>query len=101
VQNIKQNSLFLLLGIAYIALSSYFIWNDQGYLSLFPLGLIAIYFAIYETEWTFLSLAFLTPLSVNIEEWTESFGLFIPTEPMLFGFMLLFLLMQIRKPSHF
>ena len=98
MQNIKQNSLFLLLGIAYIALSSYFIWNDQGYLSLFPLGLIAIYFAIYEMEWTFLSLAFLTPLSINIEEWTESFGLFIPTEPMLFGFMSLFLLMQIRKP---
>lgn len=58
---------------------------------------MAIYFAIYYSEWTFLSLAFFVPLSVNIEEWTDSFGLFLPTEPMLFGFMLLFLMMQMRN----
>lgn len=59
---------------------------------------MAVYFAIYYSEWTFLSLAFLTPISVNIEEWTDSFGLFVPTEPLLFGFMLLFLMLQLRKP---
>lgn len=79
-------------------MSLYFIWQDQAYLSLFPIGLMAIYFAIYYTEWAFLSLAFLTPISVNIEEWTDSFGLFVPTEPMLFGFMLLFIMLQLRKP---
>lgn len=98
MQFVRQNSYFLLAGLAYIILSLYFIWQDQAYLSLFPIGLMAIYFAIYYTEWAFLSLAFLTPISVNIEEWTDSFGLFVPTEPMLFGFMLLFIMLQLRKP---
>lgn len=97
MQFILRNSLFLLAGCAYIVLSGWFIWQDQAYFSLFPLGLMAIYFAIYYSEWTFLSLAFFVPLSVNIEEWTDSFGLFLPTEPMLFGFMLLFLMMQMRN----
>lgn len=98
MQFLLRNSVFLAAGLIYILMSAYFTWNDQAYLSLFPLGLMAIYFAIYYSEWTFLSLAFFTPLSINIEEWTNSFGLFIPTEPMLFGFMLLFTLMQLRRP---
>jgi O-antigen ligase len=98
VQFVRQNSYLLLAGSVYILLSLYFTWQDQAYLSLFPLGLMAVYFAIYYSEWAFLSLAFLTPISVNIEEWTDSFGLFVPTEPMLFGFMLLFIMLQLRKP---
>ena len=94
---IRKNTSFLLIGIAYIALSVYFTWEDQAYLSLFPIALLAIYFAIYYTEWTFLSLAFLTPISINIEEYSQSFGLFVPTEPLLFGFLILLLLLQIQK----
>lgn len=93
----KKNAFLILLGVLYILLSLYFIWVDQAYLTLFPIGLLAIYFAIYYTEYTFLSIAFLTPLSINIEEYTDSFGLFIPTEPLLFGFLLFFLFLQIRK----
>jgi O-antigen ligase len=98
VQFIRQHSWQLLAGCVYILLSGVLIWRDQAYLTLFPFGLLAVYFAIYYSEWTFLSLAFFTPLSINIEEWTDSFGLFIPTEPLLVGFMLLFLMLQIRKP---
>ena len=68
------------------------------YLGLFPLLLLFIYLAIFETEKFFLSIAFLTPLSVNIEEYTDSLGLFLPTEPLLFGLMILFLFLQIRIP---
>jgi O-antigen ligase len=81
----------------YLLFSVWFIWLDQAYLCLFPLGLMAIYFAIYETEKTFLALAFFTPLSINIEEWTQSLGLFVPTEPFLLGFMMLVILLQSRK----
>jgi O-antigen ligase len=81
----------------YLLFSVWFIWRDQAYLCLFPLGLMGIYFAIYETEKTFLALAFFTPLSINIEEWTQSLGLFVPTEPFLLGFMILVILLQFRK----
>jgi len=98
VEYVRRNLGLLLAGIAYAVLSCYFIWQDQIWYTLFPFALIAVYYAIYQTEWAFLSLALFTPLSINIEEYTQSFGLFIPTEPLLFGFMLLLILMQIQRP---
>ena len=68
------------------------------YLGLFPLVLLFLYFAIYETTRFFLAIAFFTPLSVNIEEYTDNFGLFLPTEPLLFGLMIFFVFMQIKRP---
>ena len=94
---IRQYSLTLIAAAFYLLLSIWFVAKDQSYLCLFPLGLMAIYFAIFETEKTFLALAFFTPLSINIEEWTNSFGLFIPTEPILFGFMLLVFTLQLHR----
>lgn len=96
MQFIRQNSAVLLAGILYAVLCGYLIWQDLSYLSFASLGLIAVYFAVYHVEYAYLSLAFLTPLSVNIEEYTDSFGLFIPTEPLLFGLMLLFLMKQMN-----
>ena len=87
-----------LIGLFYIAFTSYFITQNQAYFALSSIGLLAIYFAVYQVEKSFLALAFLTPLSVNIEEFTESVGLFIPTEPLLFGMLLLLLLQEIKRP---
>ena len=62
----------------------------------FPVVLLAIYGAVFNTQFTFLLLFLLTPLSVNIEEYVNGFGLFVPTEPLLFGLMLLLLFQQIK-----
>jgi len=88
--------------VAFIAVSlaclvGYFIWNDLAVLSLFPIGLMLVYFAIYNTEKLFLAIGFFTPLSVNIEEFTQSIGLFLPTEPLLFGLMILLGAMEIQS----
>ena len=69
----------------------------MAFLTLASFGFIAVFAAIFYTEYAFLAIAFLTPLSVNIEEYTNSFGLFIPTEPLLFGLMLLFLMINLKK----
>lgn len=94
----RQHLLIFGAGLAYIAVSIFLIWTDKAYFSLFPIGLLAIYAAIYHPKFTFLSLGLLAPLSINIEEWTSGFGLFVPTEPLLFGIMFLFVWMQLRKP---
>lgn len=97
MQLIRQNSWILFWSACYLILASYLMWNDLEYLTLFPVGLIAVFVAVYYTEVTFLSIAFLTPLSVNIEKYTDSFGLFIPTEPLLFGLLLLFVMQHLYK----
>ena len=80
------------------ALFTLFNWFRLEYLALFPIGLLFVYLAVFHTEKFFLFIAFLTPLSVNIEEYVEGFGLYLPTEPLLFGFMLWFLFLQLKKP---
>ena len=95
---LSQNVVFGIAAFVSASLIAIFFLLDQPLLSLFPIGLMMIYFAIYQTEKLFLAVAFFTPLSINIEEFSQSFGLFIPTEPLLFGLMLLLSAMQIRHP---
>lgn len=99
MQTLKANKYLLLASLCYLIISGYFIWNNLAYLTLFPIVLIAIFMAIFYGEKMFLVLAFLTPFSINIEEYTNSFGLFIPTEPLLFGFLLLGIWQELKKPS--
>lgn len=96
MQFIRENSGVIFAGTLYAVLCGFLIWQDVSYLSLMSFGLIAVYFAVFHTEYAYLGLAFFTPLSVNIEEYTDSFGLFIPTEPLLFGLMILFLMKQLN-----
>lgn len=95
---IAQNFVFGITAFLSASLISCFFWLDQPLFSLFPIGMMLIYFAIYQTEKLFLAIAFFTPLSVNIEEFSQSFGLFLPTEPLLFGLMLLLSAIHIRNP---
>ena len=74
-------------------------YNENYFLNAIPLALLIIYMAFYYLETTFLLVAFLTPLSVNLEEFTNGeIGLFLPTEPILLGLLLLLLLKQLKTP---
>lgn len=93
------NKISIALGVLILtALFAFLNHLRMEYLGLFPIVLLFLYFAIYETSRFFLAIAFFTPLSVNIEEYTDSFGLFLPTEPLLFGLMIFFVFMQIKRP---
>ena len=80
----------ILMGLAF-----YFDWL---YLLAIPILLAVLYVAIYHIDFLFQSIVFFTPLSVNIEEYTDQFGLFLPTEPLLFGIMLLLVYYQLKAP---
>ncbi|MDG1036391.1 MAG: O-antigen ligase [Crocinitomicaceae bacterium] len=95
---LRNNKWVLGIGLLYAAWCCYLTWIDQAVFALAPIGLMAVFFAVYFTEYVFLALAFLTPLSVNIEEYVDGFGLYLPTEPLLFGLMLLLVMQQMRKP---
>ncbi len=98
MESTRLNRLLIQAGVLFALLAVYLIWEDQLIFFAIPLVLLAIYFAIFQTEKLFLSLFLLTPLSFNIEQMTDGFGLFVPTEPLLFGLMLYLLMQQIRKP---
>lgn len=75
---------------------SFLIYNNFYYIAAVPVGLVVMYISILYQQQTFLLIAFLTPLSINIEEYTDGkIGLFLPTEPILFGLMLITLFNQL------
>jgi O-antigen ligase len=86
---IAGSAIGLLMGLAF-----YFDWL---YLLSIPIILAVCYTAIYHIELLFQSIVFFAPLSINIEEYTDQFGLFVPTEPLLFGLMLLFAFYQLKS----
>jgi O-antigen ligase len=89
----------LLLALLFIGLNGYFIYNDNYFLNAIPLVLLIVYIALFYLEGTFLLVAFLTPISVNLEEFTRGeIGLFLPTEPILAGLLLLLFLKQLKTP---
>lgn len=92
----RENSWLILVSVLFLGLLGYTIWIDSWLGYLLPFGLLAVFVAMFYTEYTFFFILAATPLSINIEEYTDSFGLFLPTEPLLFGTMLL-LLMQSMK----
>lgn len=94
----KENSWLLLFGVLFVVLLGYSIWEDSFLGYLVPYALIVLYVAIFYTEYTFFFIIAATPLSVNIEEFTDGFGLFLPTEPLLFGTTLLLLLQALKYP---
>ncbi len=89
MQFLKSNTLLLVLSLLYMAFCGYVVFNSQAWLSLASVGFLLVFVALFYTEQVFLALAFLTPLSINIESYTDSFGLYVPTEPVLFGLMIL------------
>jgi putative inorganic carbon (HCO3(-)) transporter len=98
VQSFKENRLALASTGLFVVASLFFLFKEQWFYFLLPVFLLIVYLAIYHTSAIFYFICFATPLSINIEEYTDSFGLFLPTEPILFGLLILLLLKQVYKP---
>ena len=96
---VKDNTWVILLGILFIGVNSYLFFQDNYFLSALPAVLIIGYLGIFHTKTAFLLTVLLTPLSVNLEEFTNgTIGLFVPTEPILFGLMILMVMRQLQTP---
>ena len=93
--NYKKTIFFAVFLSVFFGLSLFY---NSPYIFIVSPFLVAFYFAVFYTEQTFLSLAFLAPLSINIEEYTDQLGLYLPTEPILFGLLLLLIATQLRAP---
>lgn len=74
------------------------ILTEQFVLLFAPAFFIVVYLAIFHLDKLLLLVVFFTPLSINIEELgIESYGLYLPTEPILFGLLLVFTVRQFYR----
>lgn len=81
-----------------MAANLYYTYKGDIILNAVPVALLLMYTAFYHFDKLFLFVVFFTPLSINIEEFVSAnVGLFLPTEPILFGMLLLILFNQLRR----
>lgn len=90
----KNVRLALFLTLAFVLLNALAIFFDQYLLNLLPFVLLVLAIAFYRLDGLFFILVFLVPLSVQLKYLVPglSFDLFLPTEPLLAGILVLFIL---------
>jgi len=97
VKALLKNKSVYLIAVLFIAANLFFMWRGEILLNAIPIALLLVYVALYHFEQLFLFVVMFTPLSVNIEEFVSSdVGLFLPTEPILFGMLLIIILNQMK-----
>jgi len=76
----------------FIAVNAVFTYFEFYYFNLLPAVLLVVILALFALDKLILFTVFLTPLAVNLQELEGGLGLSLPTEPIVFGIMLLFVL---------
>ncbi|MCL4856209.1 MAG: hypothetical protein KJZ55_02875, partial [Flavobacteriales bacterium] len=77
----------------FIALNSYFIVKEFYFLALVPFALALVFMTFFHLDKLMWFIVFATPLSLNLEDMEfGGIGMYLPTEPLMFGVMILFFL---------
>jgi putative inorganic carbon (HCO3(-)) transporter len=88
----KNNFLAFLLSAAYVVFLSFFLWNEEYLFLVIPLVITVLYFSIFDFKSLFFLVILLTPLSMSLSDLGVggfNVEMAFPTEPILFGLMLL------------
>ncbi len=75
----------------YIVLNTYFLVQDKYWALLVPLALLLIILYIFSLDKVLLLITLMTPLAVNLKSQEFGLGISLPTEPMMLGVLLLFI----------
>ncbi|MBL4709382.1 MAG: O-antigen ligase family protein [Flavobacteriales bacterium] len=91
-EELKSNWV-LILSFLFIMTNSALIALEQYWFAIIPFALVLLMLAFVATDKLMWFIVFTTPLSLNLEELEfGGVGMFLPTEPLLFGVMLIFFL---------
>lgn len=89
----KQNTWVLIGSILFIAINLIFIAFDVYYINVLPFTIIIILLTIFSVDNLLYLIVFLVPFSVPLRYIVPNLDIdfYIPTEPLLFGIMLIFI----------
>ena len=90
----KQSVLAIVISVLYILLNSFLISKEVYWFSVLPGVLLILMIYVFALDKIYLIIAFFTPLAIDISEIGAKgidVGLSLPTEPLLFGLLFLFI----------
>jgi putative inorganic carbon (HCO3(-)) transporter len=78
--------------ISFIAIGSYFLAKEMFWIALLPVVLGVVFLAMFAMDVLLMVIVFCTPLAINLEGRNFGLALSLPTEPLMAGVMLLFII---------
>ena len=80
------------ISLLYISMNAYLIKRDIYWGLLLPVAFILLYLYIFKLDIVLLLITFATPLAINLTNSEFGVAISFPTEPMMFGILILFLI---------
>ena len=80
------------VSLAFIALNVYLFINEFYWSLILPIGIIILLMYIFALDKLILFIVFLTPLAINVTSLDVGLGVSLPTEPLMFGVLIIFVL---------
>lgn len=90
-QQLSLKGLYGLIAL-YLAIACVGVVTEFFWILLLPAALLIVYSAFYKLDKLFFFIAFCTPLAINLSKTDLGIGVSLPTEPIIFGMMLIYLL---------
>ncbi|HEY0031357.1 MAG TPA: O-antigen ligase family protein [Bacteroidia bacterium] len=85
------------LSIAFIMLNAVCTFFEFYYFNLIPAVILVILLALFSLDKLILAVVFLTPFAINLQQIEGGLGLSLPTEPIIFGIMVIFIFKQLHS----
>lgn len=87
------------LSIVFILVNAVCTYLEFYYFNLIPFIVLIIFLALFSLDKLILFVVFLTPLAINLQHLEGGLGLSLPTEPIIFGIMLIFIIKQFHQTT--
>ncbi len=84
----------------FIALNMYFIIREFYWFSLIPIVLILLLLFFFALDKVLYIITFCTPLAINLRDFDDRLSLSLPTEPLLFGVLIFFIIKLIFERKY-
>jgi O-antigen ligase len=99
LQSINLKYIYAIGGL-FAVLQALAIGFEFFYFSLIPIVMLVLVLAFYKMDYLLLGIVFMAPISVNLDDLgLEGAGLYLPTEPLLIGVMLLFIMKMLANQT--
>ncbi len=94
VEKIAKYKFYWIYGISilFILANCYLIAKEEFWLLLAPVGLLLLFLYIFSLDKIIYLITFLTPLAVNYKNYELGVGVSLPTEPLMAGVLVIFIL---------
>ncbi len=83
--------------LVFIVVNAICTYYEFYYFNLIPAVILIVLLALFSLDKLILFVVFLTPLAINLQNLDGGLGLSLPTEPIIFGIMLIFIFKQLHS----